>query len=300
LYLQSDFFNARYESKYNKSSFYGVYYDITPSQNILLEFMEDNDLFYGVSSPRRPAHFSNAFEQDGITSDDYGTKSGHLLLLGDSHGGMWAKVVEDIASDLNVATMSFTSTGTKPFFDLNDIEAQSAINGFSREQRISYAKAVIQAIEDENLRLVIIACRWQTMTALDWSRFQDMLSLLEGRGIDVMIMNQPPVLDFMVNKNANQYFSYLGFDPIQGFNRTAILDTSAVVHTNRDLSDLVGAYANVSVFNAYNEYMDNGKARITHFDDLLYFDDDHLSYEGTLLAKNMLADQINSLLATED
>jgi hypothetical protein len=46
------------------------------------------------------------------------------------------------------------------------------------------------------------------------------------------------------------------------------------------------------VFDVFNKLYENGKAKITYNNKVLYFDDDHLSTEGTELFKKDLRDTI--------
>lgn len=294
-YFKSDLFPARYESKFKESSFYAFYYDLTPSQELLSDWFETNDLLYGVRSPDRPSQFNEAFKRFGITPVGSHSVSPQIMLLGDSHGVMWAILMEEISQELNFSLSSYTSNGTKPFFNLDDVESQNAINGFSRNERVEYAKSVLSIIESSSLEIVMIACRWETLAPLDWERLDDLLNLLEDRDIEVLLMNQPPVLDFMINKSANQYFAYLGYEPKRGFNLARVMNPGVVQQSNQKVSEIAGRHANISFFDVYEKYIEDGKVRITHSDEILYFDDDHLTYEGTLIVKNDLLRRIESI-----
>ena len=299
LYLKSNVFDTRYTSEFNESSFFGFYYDITPSQALLLDWFDENDLLQGVFSPDRPVEFREAYKTSGITSGDHTNGSPRMMLFGDSHGGMWAKLIEDISKDLNRSLSIYTSNGTKPFFHLDEIESQTAINGFTKKERTEYAKSVLSLIDHSDLEMVVIACRWETMSSLDWVRFDDLLKLLESQEIEVLVINQPPVLDFIVNQSANQYFSYLGFAPKRGFNVAKVMNPEPVLSANQKVVDVASKYSNISMFDVYETYSEDGKVRITHHDDILYFDDDHLTYEGTLISKQDLFLRLQSMIQVD-
>jgi len=299
LYLKSDAFDTRYTSEFNESSFFGFYYDITPSQALSLEWLDENDLLYGVNSPERPVEFNEAYKTSGITSGNHTKGSAKMMLFGDSHGGMWARLIEDISKDLNLSLSVYTSSGTKPFFHLDEIDSQTAINGFTENERIAYAKSVLSLIDHSDLEVVVISCRWETMSSLDWDRFDDLLELLESRKIEVLVINQPPVLDFMVNKNANQYFAHLGFEPKKGFNLVKMINPEPVLSANQKIVDVTNKYTNVSVVDVYETYSEDGKVRVTHLEDILYFDDDHLTYEGTLICWYDLLLLIRSVIKSD-
>ncbi|MHA7865549.1 SGNH hydrolase domain-containing protein [Flagellimonas marinaquae] len=115
----------------------------------------------------------------------------------------------------------------------------------------------------------------------------------------MLVMNQPPVLDFMVNKSANQYFAYLGFEPKSGFNLATVVRPEPVLSANQQVLDVTSKYSNISVFDVYEKYSEDGKVRVTHLEDILYFDDDHLTYEGTLICKFDLLLLIKSVIKSD-
>ncbi len=82
------------------------------------------------------------------------------MLLGDSHGAMWAKLLNEISDELNVTISCYTSNGNRPFFNINDLNSQDKTKSFSKVQRTEYAKSIVENIEKWSPEVVIIVTRW--------------------------------------------------------------------------------------------------------------------------------------------
>jgi hypothetical protein len=108
---------------------------------------------------------------------------------------------------------------------------------------------------------------------------------LEKREIKIIILTQPPRLGFMENKNACQYFTYLKINPVLDFSYVDLYDNESVIRANNYLNSLKQKYHFVSVYDVFNKMTDNNKVKILMNRDVLYYDDDHLSYSGTLVSK---------------
>lgn len=294
LYYQSNLFNPHYESEYNQQTYYLDYYSISPSLSNSQHNPEDDLLCYDVIVPERPDKFKNAYRQNGIITDDaHGTPE--ILLLGDSHGVMWAKLLDEISSELDLTLSCYASNGDPPFFNVNEINSQTKTKHFSVEQRVEYAKSIVENINKWNPKLVIIASRWDSPNEENKQLLDGMLNYFEEQNIQVLIINQPPVLEFMENKNASQYFSYLGLSPTEGYNMIE-LTNSKVKESNQSLEDLTSKHKNLTIFDVYENMIIENKVKVTYNKEVLYFDDDHLCYYGTFIHKNELSSTIDSLI----
>jgi hypothetical protein len=99
----------------------------------------------------------------------------------------------------------------------------------------------------------------------------------------------------MVNKNASQYLTYLGFSPNQQFHEIE-LDNRSVKKGNEKILSIASEHKNTIIFDVYRYMVNNGKSKVTYKNDVLYFDDDHLSYAGTALHRNDLNSLMTRLL----
>ena len=103
----------------------------------------------------------------------------------------------------------------------------------------------------------------------------------------VLVLTQPPVLHFMTDRNASQYFTYLGLKPINGYNLIEV-DTTAGMLNNNYIKSLPATFSNVSIYDVCENMIEKDRVKISIGKDVLYFDDDHLSYQGTLLHRNTI------------
>jgi peptidoglycan/LPS O-acetylase OafA/YrhL len=288
-YLQSDFYSPYYKSTYNKQINYVKYYDISPSLNGLNDFLDKNALGCNITFSDRLQKFDDAYKKEGIiTNKENGTPK--IMLIGDSHGVMWAKLLNEISENLGVTLSCYTSNGSNPFFNIGNITSQNENKYYTQIQRIDYAKSIIINIEKWKPKLVILVCRWSME-----DEHNALISYLEKRNINVLLFTQPPVLNFMENKNAAQYFTYLGLKPIFGYNLIEV-NNSHVEKNNDYIKSLVTKYTNVSVYDVYENMNLNNKIKISLDNEVLYFDDDHLSYYGTFIHKQNILSKINSII----
>lgn len=289
-YFQSDFYNPYYKTKYNKQTVYFSYYNIAPKV-----FNPDtlNPFYYNVRSPLRLQKFKEAYKTEGIITNN---KNGipKIILLGDSHGVMWSKLLNEISDELNVTISCYTANANTPFFNINDINSQEETKSFTKIQRTEYAKSIVENIERWKPQVVILATRWENN--IKDKRFYDFLDFLEKRKIKVLLLNQPPVLSFMGDKiNPSQFFTYLGIEPIEGYNLIEV-NHPIVAKRNNELRTLTSKYTNVSIYDVYNNMIENNKVKISLNKDVLYYDEDHLNYYGTLIHKENISAMIKNII----
>ncbi|UKN02709.1 acyltransferase [Paracrocinitomix mangrovi] len=299
IFYQSELFNPYYHSKFNGYTSFTKYYDISPSQEELNEYIEKGKLDYGLIIPQRLEINKDAYRKNGIITSEK-DKSPEIMLIGDSHGVMWAKVIDEIANDINLSLSCYTSNGTNPFFNLRDIENQNETKNFTKQQRTDYAKSIKKNIEVWKPKLVIIVCHWLWMEDKKKEQFNELLTFLEEMNAQVLLFTQPPKLNFMVNKNASQYISYLGFKPIEGYNLIDVIGLNEIEGANEYVFQLQSKYSNVSVFDIYSNFIQDNKVKVSYNNDILYFDDDHLSYPATLILKKEISAIIKEIIDQSD
>ena len=270
------------------------YYDISPTQVI----QDTNDpIWYNIIRPIRLPEFTDAYQKEGIiTNKKNGTPK--IILIGDSHGVMWGKLLDEISDELNVTLSCYTSNPSKPFFNMDNINLQDENKYYTKIQRIEYAKSIVGNIEKWKPKVVVLACRWDNLDEKTKKQLDDLLFYIEKRNVHVLLFTQPPVLNFMKDKNAGQYFTYLGIQPNNGYNFLEMnnLISSNVKKSNDYIKSLASKYSNVSVYDVYKNMVSDNKIKISFDNDLLYFDDDHLSYCGAATHKQNILSKINSII----
>ncbi len=294
LFFQSNFFNPYYSSKYNRQTCYIAYYDISPNPDELYQFLSRNTLGYNLTIPKRPEKFDDAFEKEGIIENEKKGAPG-IMLIGDSHGVMWARLMSEISDNINTSLSCYTSNGVTPFFNLADLNDQKENSYYTKKQRINYASSIIRNINKWNPKLIVIICRWEGLNTETRKNFNDLLLFLENKRIQVLLFTQPPLLPFMEDKNASQYFTYLGLNPVEGNN---LMDVSspAVMKSNEYIKSLSLIYSNITIYDVNKYMLSDNKIKISLGNEALYFDGDHLSYPGTRTHKENILSIMDSLL----
>ena len=276
----TSYYNIYYKSTYNEQTNYLRYYDISPTQVKL----EDNDpLEYRVNFPNRLAQFSDAYKNEGIITK-INNKSPEIMLLGDSHGVMWAKLFDEISDELQLSRTIYTSNASKPFFNIDSLETQKENRYYTKVQRVGYAKSIIKNIEVWKPKLFVIACRWEGLNDKDKESLNQLLLFLERKNIKVLLLTQPPRFSFMENKNACQYLTYLEINSVSGFNLINKSEKDNTT-TNNYIISLQIKFHNVLLYDVYKNMIENNKVKVSLNKEVLYFDDDHLSYIGTTIHK---------------
>lgn len=288
-FYKSSYFSIYYTSSYNQQTTYGLYYDVTPTQEII---KSDNPRFYNEIFSKRLDENKDAYKKQGIVQI-VNNKNPQVLILGDSHGGMWAKTLHEACQELQVSSSIYTTNGSRPFFNLKNLENQIGSSTFTKQERIDFSKSIVKNIDKWKVKLVIMSCRWENLTPKDKVDFEELIEYFRKRNINFLVINQPPHISIIGDNNASQFISYLKISPVKGYNSIS-LNQDGIIKSNSYLTQLANKNDNVVEFDVFNKLYKNGKAKITYNKDVLYFDDDHLSSKGTELFKEDLKNVIKS------
>jgi len=288
---KTSYFSKYYLSSYNQQTIYAVYYDVTPKPEVI---KKDNPRFYNTILPTRLAENQDAYKNQGIVQivDD---KNPETIILGDSHGVVWVKTLLDATKELKVSSSVYTTNGSKPFFNIKNLDDQIPNSFFTKQERIEFAKSIVKNIDTWKVKLVIMSCRWENLSPDNKSDFENLIEYLNKRNIKLLVINQPPLLSTIGNNNASQFISYLKINPVKGYN-SILENQDEIIKSNSYLDELSIKHENIFVFDVFNKLYKNGKAKISYNNDLLYFDDDHLSTMGTELFKENLKIVLEGLM----
>jgi peptidoglycan/LPS O-acetylase OafA/YrhL len=294
-YYQSDLFSPYYDSSYNNQTAYFNYYNINPKPN-----KTDTTLafYHNISQQSRLEKFNDCYKKEGIITNDKNGKP-KIILIGDSHGVMWAKLIDEIAEEAHITLSCYTTSGEPPFFDIENINSQEKTKSFSKEQRIEYAKSMINNIEKWKPKVIALVCRWESFFMRNNSKQQlnEFLSFLESKKIKVLLFTQPPMLNYIPDRtNTAQYFTYLGIPPTKGYNLIKNIDNSSIIKGNEYLKKLTTKYHNIVIYDVYHHMLVDNKIKISLGKNVLYYDDDHLSYYGTYEHKENILQMFNSII----
>ena len=282
-YYKSSYFNIYYSSSYNRQTYYLQQYDVSPKQVI---FEKNNPLIYNVTVFDRLKSNDHAFKQEGIVKK-INNNAPEILILGDSHGAMWAKTLEAACEELQISSSIYTTNASKPFFNLQNLDDQTGNEFFTKSERIDFAKSIVHNIDKWKVKILILACRWEACSDADKIGLEKLIFYLKDRNIKILLINQPPRMSIINNLNVAQYISYLKIKPKDGFN-TMALNQDKVIMANKLLQELEKKHSNVIVFDVFSKLYHHKEMKITFKKDVLYFDDDHLSDSGTQFFKKDL------------
>jgi peptidoglycan/LPS O-acetylase OafA/YrhL len=224
----------------------------------------------------------------------HGADTPAIVVLGDSHALMWAKLLEEIAGELRLTLAFFTADGTPPFFALPPRRGARSTEFFSVEQKYEFDLARLRCLERWRPRVIVIACKWNQLADVGLAA-----ALLEhfGRlGARVLLLEQPPVLGFG-DRNAPQYLSFREYQPAPG-RRQFIrrVDDEAYRRGAGIVRQFAAAYPHCAYVPVADLFIEGDRSLVLVGDEVLYIDDDHLSYAGARLAKHRVTAGLAALL----
>ena len=279
---------------YDVVEYYGQMYDVSPVQPPIDRALKLKRT--GIIAPKRESWAEDVYASGGIIRN-YGKANPDIMLLGDSHGLMWAKVIDEICRETNISVALNGMTATNPFFSIPLNKKPPSTNRFSSEQKYLFDKARYNLIRDVKPSIVIIVSRWSFRSK---SEVDDLITYIGNQGSKVLLIEQPPPL-FIGNNNSSQYFAFMGIVPTDGTNQYIRMGDIHKYQEGRKLvHDLAKTHPHVELFEVAQDLLsDNNKTLVMENSKVLYYDDDHLSYQGTTKFKTRLMNTINSMTQTK-
>lgn len=294
LLMNSSVLKSYYTSSFATTNFYGFYYDVSPI--VKDEFSEKTHLKrIGANVPKRDAKFKDASFNDGIIK---GTEEGFptIVTFGDSHGAAMAKIIDEIGEELNVKRTFFTMPGNNPFFYIPFKETLVKHRSFTDEQFKLYAENFIAKLNLWKPKLLIIDCRWDSKEK-DFDKIESLIKLSKNNKTSVLLINQPPIIEMYGEAySVSQYLNYLGYKPNGAEQFVPLYNNEGVDEKNEKLRKLSDKYENSYFVDINSSFRKADSALIIKDNVIIHYDDDHLSYEGTLIIKDKLTKEIKNIL----
>lgn len=284
------------KTKFNDIEYYQDSYDISPK----LTKINNNESHKktGVINPKRPEIYKHAYKNGGIITSKHIKSTPKILVLGDSHGVMWAKIIDEISKSLKTKTSFYTASGIVPFFNIKNVNVQKTPRiGFTNTQRVDNVENFLQNFEIWKPKILVIISKWNSRSDKHLAQLAELVELCNKTQTQVLIFNQPPQIDLIGNRNSARFLSYLGYKPKN--NIQYIIAESDVPYFNNNLKQYFKDNSNVNIFDCYSIFtnkLDNTKTAVINKNDVLYYDDDHLSYKGTKFAEKQLKTALINLL----
>lgn len=288
LFLMFGSYSLTYDSsQFDMVEYYGQQYDLSPLQpesNKKSSLKRD-----GVKAPERDeASIKGLYASGGIIKE-YGEGKPDIMVLGDSHSLMWSKVLDEIASELHVSIAFNGMTGTSPFFDIPLDKYPAASNRYTSSEKYSFNLSRYGAISDWQPKLIILISRWRSE---DVYESDDLITYILENGSNILLFEQPPVLNFD-NLNTSQFFTFSGFSSKKDAKQFFPISEEKRYRSGINfVSGLIEKYPDIEIFPINNVMLNDKKSWIIDGRKILYFDDDHLSYQGTKIFKDVLKNTI--------
>jgi peptidoglycan/LPS O-acetylase OafA/YrhL len=276
------------DSQFEPHHWYGRYYDLKPGNELSPDFQK---VIATMDVPAREAA-RDAYRHGGIIVGGPEDASPRIVVLGDSHGVMWSDAVHSVTEERGIKTSFLSMNGVPPYIHL-PLSRDQQVPFISAEEKYDYDKSRLELIEAWKPDLAIICCRWAIVSEAD---LRDLLDFLEQHVGRILLMEQPPELADIGNRNVQQYLIYRGIEPETGVRQYLAAGNSEKVQAGRELvKTLARTRPRVGVIPTYDLYARDSEALVLDGKHVVYVDDDHLSTYGARLAH----DRIEQALSEE-
>lgn len=225
-----------------------------------------------------------------------------LLLLGDSHGTGWGWTIESIARSRGVEARIFCAAGVSGFpLPVPPLRWSDALHFLtantpmtSRQQR-AWSEGRIAALErSAPPAIVVFGVRW---ASVDASRARATLAFLAARKTDIVFIEQPPEVS-CAGQDVAQWLAYRGVDPVeQPEYRLPQANVEGYEQGRSLMRQLAAEHPGCRVVPTQDLFLDDGGVLVMRDRTMLYFDSDHLTDEGVMLAEARIAAEIEAIRA---
>jgi peptidoglycan/LPS O-acetylase OafA/YrhL len=268
-------------SEFSTPTWHGKLYDLAPSGKPSENY---DDLMLGVDVPERPL-LGDAYSKEGIIIGTAATNPS-VVVFGDSHGVMWSEVIRTVVEKHNIKTSFFSMNGVSPFIDFPVRNDQQASWRLSSQQKYQYDVARLRCIKEWKPRLVIICNPWDGRgVAVD----HPFLKYIKTHADRVLLMEPPPVVADVGNRNMLQHLCYLGVLPEEGVKKYLKAETPG---NGQELIRSLSRDSQISCISVHDLYFKNGKTLVLDAKNVVYLDDDHLTTYGASIAARRIEDAI--------
>ena len=284
-------FEKRYDTTiYDPVVWQGQRFDVYPDHSPLTGHWAA--LLRGMVVEKRAPGLEEAFANEGIVND-YGSTNPEIMILGDSHGLMWAGVIDEIAAELQTSICHFSMAGVTPFIEFPIAQDQQLHISADTKYRFDVSRV---RLITEWRPLIILVTRWSDLRPENIAAARSFLNWLGDQGLSVILLGQPPELYFG-DKNAPEYFAYLNLIPNEDLNQSIRIGNVQRFEEGVALvQQLAADYPFCSAVPIQDLYRNGNRVTVLQGRKVLYTDDDHLSRDGALLAKDRLREAITRLL----
>lgn len=261
---------------YEQPHWYGLFYDLNPGNELGEEFQR---MIETIDTPKREAS-ADSYLNGGIIVGE-GDSSPKIVVLGDSHGVMWSDAIRSATQKLGIKTSFISMIGVSPFVQL-PLSRKQEVRYLASEKKFAYDKSRMDLIEAWKPELVIVCVRWDAKRA---AQTTDLLRFLEKHSVKVLLMEQPPVLENIGDRNTLQYIVFRGMKPEVGVKKYFPAGKVVAGNAGRELIwSLAVKHKNVDYIPVYDLFVKESQVLILDGRNIVYVDDDHLTTYGAQIA----------------
>ncbi|NDC63750.1 MAG: acyltransferase [Planctomycetia bacterium] len=223
-----------------------------------------------------PTSAADAYREGGIIVGN--SPSPHVVVLGDSHGAMWAKVIDETTSKKGLTTSFQTADGVTPFVRFPLAQRPKKATGFDRNV---WNECRLRFIEEWRPDIVFVCARWSIYDAEDAS---DLLAFLQRHAGRTLLVEQPPELA-IVDRPVIQWLAYTHVVPEPGRRVWLPEGNREGYERGRSLiRRLAAEFPGCEIVPVADLYARDSEVLVLDGREVVYLDDDHLTDFGTQLA----------------
>ena len=161
---------------------------------------------------------------------------------------------------------------------------------FTAEEKLAYDKARYEYIKKWKPPIVFISQSWSNLDSQESTK--DLINLLGEVGSKVYFLEQPPEL-FFGEKNAPQFLAYYGLKPAKDNIKdrkqyVRHLNTTAYQQGRKILREISASCQYCELIPVADLFIKDDKGWVLDGEDVLYIDDDHLSFAGANKARGRM------------
>jgi peptidoglycan/LPS O-acetylase OafA/YrhL len=263
----------------------GFEFDVSPDQRPRNDHLAAR--MEGISYKHKDPHLQNAYREQGIVKR-YGGQGVDVVVLGDSHGLMWAGVLDDIASEMQLTIAFFTADGTSPFVQM-PLQRRSDPQ-WAPNEKLIFDETRLQRISDWKPRVVLLLTRWSRRNRAE---ADPLIRLVTSGQVPILTISEPPAL-FFGDRNILRQLAVINPPPDRNGDRHLSSGDPGSLEKGRDLlRELEREYRSFHTIDISDLYLHgDSKVLVASGKNLLYIDDDHLSDFGASVAKQRIRDAL--------
>ncbi len=280
IYSLRDFNSSERNLEFRTARWDGEHFSVNPVE-AWPEFVRHR--MRGVDVTPRPPGREEAYLH-GIEHRHGEGKELDILVLGDSHGLMWAPAIDAAARELRLNIRYMVADGTPVFFDPAKPDATHDGTFFSQHQWSAFNRARLEMIRRDRPRVVVIGSAWSTgIVPVAAPLLREMVL----RGSKVLLLEDAP--DFSIgDRSAPSYMAYLGINSdAHGRAFSGLTDQKRKTDELETIRLLeLGCLQGCTVVHTRDLYEDQESILLVLDTGApVFIDDDHLSASGAMLAK---------------